>query len=101
MSAPIPDSAIRPISRTNVRHADDRMQENGNLLRDQHFEKLMRLLAGRDVILDGPFPAKRDGVPEPKSGDRKRDETGCQALLLGQVELPSPDFGRSGMFGEL
>ena len=34
-----------------------RTQESRNLRGAQHFGKLVRLPAGRDVILDGPFPA--------------------------------------------
>ena len=74
-----------------------RVQKNGYLLDAQHFGKRVRLPAGGDVILDGPFPAKRDGVQEPKGRDRERDRTGRQTPILGQVELPGPDLGRPEM----
>src|SRR3984885_6214279 len=78
-----------------------RVQESGNLLGTQHFGKLARLPAGGDVILDGPFPAKRDGVEEPKRGHRDGDRTGCQKLVLGQINLPGADLSRPQTFRRL
>src|SRR5271163_2659487 len=75
-----------------------RAQESGNLRGAQHFGKRVRLPASWDVILDGPFPAKRDGIEEPKRGDRKRDRTGSQALVPRQVDLPGADLGRPEPF---
>ena len=46
-------------------------------------------------------PSKGDGVEEPQRRHGDRDRTGRQSLLLGQVNLPSPDLGRPETFGRL
>jgi hypothetical protein len=75
-----------------------RVQESGDLRGAQHFGKLVRLPAGGDIVLDVPCPPQSDGIEEPKRRHRDRDRTGRQALVSGQVNLPSPDLGRPEKF---
>ena len=74
-----------------------RAQEARDFVLAQNSGKLFRLTAGRDIVLDSPWPLESNGVEKPEGGDRDNDRTGCKASLLRQVEQIGPDLARPEM----
>jgi hypothetical protein len=69
-----------------------------NFLRAQNDGQCLRLLRRWDDIPENPIPAERNLIEETQCCNRDEDRTGCQFLLVGQVNLVVADMLGAQLF---